>query len=251
MKFSAAVLGLEPRARRRRARAEAPAETDLSGLPAGRDQVPVRPGPERRLLLDRHSQDLERDAGPPHPRRAAPEGAQARRRLEDLQRFSVTVAEGFAWAGSNYRREGYGVRSAAEDSDNLRKLFWNTFGRPKRTVLHGQSWGGNVAAKTAELYGKDADGKLVYDGVILTSGVLGGGTRSYDFRADLRAVYQYYCSNHPEKGEASYPLWQGQPLGSKLTNKQLDERLNACTGSTCRPTSARRSRRASSPISWR
>ena len=150
--------------------------------------------------------------------------------VEDLQRFAVTVAEGYAWAGSNYRREGYGVRSAAEDSDNLRKLFWSNFGRPKHTLLHGQSWGGNVAAKTAELYGKDADGKLVYDGVILTSGVLGGGTRSYDFRADLRAVYQYYCGDHPSKDEAQYPLWQGQPVGSKLTNKQLQERLNACTG---------------------
>ncbi|RRN62953.1 hypothetical protein [Caulobacter sp. 602-1] len=150
--------------------------------------------------------------------------------IEDLQRFAVTVAEGYAWAGSNYRREGYGVRSAAEDSDNLRKLFWENYGRPKRTILHGQSWGGNVAAKTAELYGKDADGSLVYDGVILTSGVVSGGTRAYDFRADLRAVYQYYCGNHPEKGEAQYPLWQGQPVGSKLTNKELDERVNACTG---------------------
>lgn len=150
--------------------------------------------------------------------------------IEDLQRFAVTVAEGYAWAGSNYRREGYGTRSAAEDSDNLRKLFWDQFGRPKRTILHGQSYGGNVAAKTAELYGKDVDGKLIYDGVILTSGVVSGGTRAYDFRADLRAVYQYYCGNHPAKGETQYPLWQGQPVGSKLTNKELDERVNACTG---------------------
>lgn len=150
--------------------------------------------------------------------------------IEDLQRFAVTVAEGYAWAGSNYRREGYGTRSAAEDSDNLRKIFWDQFGRPKRTILHGQSYGGNVAAKTAELYGKDADGKLVYDGVILTSGVVSGGTRAYDFRADLRAVYQYYCGNHPAQGETQYPLWQGQPVGSKLTNKELDERVNACTG---------------------
>lgn len=150
--------------------------------------------------------------------------------IEDLQRFSVTVAEGFAWAGSNYRRAGFGARSAAEDSDNLRKIFWNKFGRPKRTLLHGQSWGANVAARTAELYGKDADGKLVYDGVILTNGVLGGGTRSYDFRADLRAVYQYYCGNHPAPGEPAYPLWQGLPVGSPLKNKDLDERLNACTG---------------------
>jgi ATPase subunit of ABC transporter with duplicated ATPase domains len=60
--------------------------------------------------------------------------------------------------------------------------------------------------------------------------VLAGGTRSYDFRADLRAVYQYYCQNHPKPDEPAYPLWQGQPVGSTLTNKQLDERLEACTG---------------------
>ena len=161
------------------------------------------------------------------PRLKAPKPDDA---LEDLERFSVTVKEGFAWAGSNYRRAGYGVRSAAEDSDNLRKIFWERFGRPKRTILHGQSWGGNVAAKTAELYGQGAGGKPVYDGVILTSAVLGGGTRSYDFRADLRVVYQYYCQNHPRPDEPVYPPWQGQPVGSTLTNKQLDERLETCTG---------------------
>jgi hypothetical protein len=85
------------------------------------------------------------------PRLKAPKPDDA---LEDLERFSVTVKEGFAWAGSNYRRAGYGVRSAAEDSDTLRQIFWKQFGRPKRTILHGQSWGGNVAAKTAELYGR-------------------------------------------------------------------------------------------------
>jgi len=150
--------------------------------------------------------------------------------VEDLQRFSVTVAEGFAWAGSNYRRAGFGARSAAEDSDNLRRIFWEKFGRPKHTLLHGQSWGASVAARAAELYGKDAAGKPIYDGVILTNGVLGGGTRSYDFRADLRAVYQYYCGNHPAVGEPAYPLWQGLPVGSTLKNKDLEERLNACTG---------------------
>lgn len=150
--------------------------------------------------------------------------------LEDLERFSVTVKEGFAWAGSNYRRSGYGVRSAAEDTDTLRQIFWDKFGRPKHTLLHGQSWGGNVAAKTAEIYGKDAAGKPIYDGVILTNAVHAGGTRAYDFRADLRAVYQYYCKNHPEAGEAAYPVWKGLPEGSSLTNRQLDARVNACTG---------------------
>ena len=150
--------------------------------------------------------------------------------LEDLERFSMTVKEGFAWAGSTYRRGGYGVRMAAEDTDDLRQIFWDAFGRPRRTLLHGQSWGGNVAAKAAELYARDAEGQVVWDGVVLTSGVLAGGTEAYRFRADLRAVYQYYCQNHPAPDEAQYPVWQGLPEGVRLTRAQLAQRVQACTG---------------------
>ncbi|NEX91535.1 hypothetical protein [Caulobacter sp. 17J65-9] len=150
--------------------------------------------------------------------------------IEDLQRFAVMVQEGYAWAGSTYRRGGYGVRMAAEDTDNLRKLFWAEFGKPKRTILHGQSWGGNVAAKASELYAYDADGGKNYDGVLLTSGVLAGGTRAYAFRADLRAVYQYYCANHPRPDEPAYPLWRGLPADSKMTRAELKSRVQACTG---------------------
>ena len=161
------------------------------------------------------------------PRTATPEVNDP---LEDLERFSMTVKEGYAWAGSTYRRGGYGVRMAAEDTDHLRQIFWNTFGKPRRTLLHGQSWGGNVAAKTAELYARDAEGQVVWDGVVLTNGVIGGGTRTYRFRADLRAVYQFYCNNHPQPDEAQYPLWQGLPLDSQLKRAQLAERVQTCTG---------------------
>lgn len=161
------------------------------------------------------------------PRTAAP---QPNDPLEDLERFSMTVKEGFAWAGSTYRRGGYGVRMAAEDTDDLRQIFWDAFGRPRRTLLHGQSWGGNVAAKTAELYARDAEGRVVWDGVVLTSGVLAGGTRAYDFRADLRAVYQYYCGNHPAPDEVEYPLWSGLPRESAMKRADLELRVQACTG---------------------
>ena len=150
--------------------------------------------------------------------------------LEDLQRFAVTVRQGYAWAGSSYRRPGYGVRMAAEDTENLRKIFIQAFGAPKRTILHGQSWGGNVAAKGIELYGANADGSRNYDGVVLTSGVVAGGSRSYLHRADLRAVYQYYCRNHPRPDEPQYPLWLGLPADSNMTKKELDQRVNECTG---------------------
>jgi pimeloyl-ACP methyl ester carboxylesterase len=150
--------------------------------------------------------------------------------LEDLGRFAVTVRQGYAWAGSSYRRPGYGVRMAAEDTENLRHIFIKAFGKPKRTILHGQSWGGNVAAKGAELYGKAEDGSRNYDGVILTNGMIAGGTRNYLHRADLRAVYQYYYRNHPRPDEPQYPLWMGLPAESRMTGKDLEARINECTG---------------------
>ena len=150
--------------------------------------------------------------------------------VADLKRFAIIVDEGFAWAGSNYRHAGFGVRDAAADTDNLRKIFWTKFGRPKHTLLHGQSWGANVAAKTAEIYGAGASSKPIYDGVILTSGVLGGGTGSYDFRADLRAVYQYYCHNLPLSGDGPNALWQWPGPGDTFTRKDLIARVRDCTG---------------------
>ncbi|MGF9564568.1 hypothetical protein [Neorhizobium sp. JUb45] len=150
--------------------------------------------------------------------------------VEDLERFAVTVQEGYAWAGSNYRRQGYGVRMAAADTDNVRRIAIKLLGKPKNVLLHGQSWGGNVAAKTAELYALDWRGRKNYDGIVLTSGLLAGGSRGYDFRADLRAVYQYYCKNHPRADETQYPVWQGLPKGVSMKRDELEKRVDECTG---------------------
>lgn len=171
----------------------------------------------RRLIVHAHG----------GPRLGAPEAGDS---AEDLDRFAVMVRRGYAWIGSTYRRGGYGVRMAAADVDLSRHLFWSRFGRPERTLLHGQSWGGNVAAKAAELYALDIDGRPHYDGVLTTNGLLSGGTRGYGFRADLRAVYQYYCRNHPAAEEAQYPVWQGLPAGTKMTRDDLRKRVDACTG---------------------
>ncbi|MFT3763587.1 MAG: hypothetical protein QM761_13475 [Pseudoxanthomonas sp.] len=154
---------------------------------------------------------------------------------EGLDRFAVMVKQGYAWIGSTYRRGGYGVRMAAEDVDDSRRAFWAHWGRPQRTLLHGQSWGGNVAAKAAELYALDIDGRANYDGVLITNGVLFGGASAYGFRADLRAVYQYYCRNHPAPDEPQYPLWQGLPTQARMTRDELRRRVDACTGLDAKP----------------
>ncbi|MFF0192591.1 hypothetical protein OHA57_32315 [Streptomyces anulatus] len=154
------------------------------------------------------------------------------RSTEDLERWAVMVEEGYAWAGSSYRRGGYGTRMAAADTESVRRVFLDRFGKPERTYVHGQSWGGNVAAKVAETYGTEPG---AYDGVLLTNGVLGGGSRGYDYRVDLRVVYQYYCGNHPRPTEQRYPLWQGLRPGSTMTSAGLSARLRECTGFDAEP----------------
>ncbi|MDP9930185.1 hypothetical protein [Variovorax paradoxus] len=149
---------------------------------------------------------------------------------EDLKRWAVTVKAGYAWAGSTYRRGGYGVTMAAEDTERLRRIFVQRFGVPRRTLLHGQSYGAGVAAKAVELYAPLGDAKSPYDGLLLTSGVLGGGNSAYDFRLELRVIYQYVCRNHPKPDEPQYPLWQGLPMESKLTRAELAARVKECTG---------------------
>ncbi|HSV51423.1 MAG TPA: hypothetical protein VLJ57_04860 [Burkholderiaceae bacterium] len=148
---------------------------------------------------------------------------QAERTAEDLARWSVVVKAGYAWAGSSFRQGGVAVRTAAEDTERLRQIFVQHIGAPRRTVLHGQSWGASVAAKGAEMFKR-------YDAVLLTSGVLAGGTRSYDFRLDLRVVYQYLCANHPRPDEPQYPLWMGLPKDSPLSRADLAARVEDCLG---------------------
>ena len=169
------------------------------------------------------------------------------RASEDLKRWAIWNRAGYAYAGTSYRQGGVALTWAAEDVERARQQFVTTFGAPARTIVHGQSWGAGVAAKVAALYGdekygdekygdekygneKDGAGKRLYDGALLTSGVLGLGTPSYDFRLDLRVVYQAVCHNHPLPSEPSYPLWQGLPPGSTLTRAELAARVDACTG---------------------
>ena len=149
---------------------------------------------------------------------------------DDLNRWDIMVRAGHAWAGSSFRQGGVEVRAAAEDTERLRGIFVTHVAKPRRTVLHGQSWGASVAAKGAEMFATARHGRSPYDGVLLTSGVLGGGTRSYDFRLDLRVVYQYLCNNHPLPTEPQYPLWQGLPAGASLTRAQLATRVDECLG---------------------
>jgi hypothetical protein len=152
------------------------------------------------------------------------------RSLPDLDKYSVAVRRGFAWAASTYRRSGYGVHMAAQDSDDARKFFIARIAKPKRTILHGASYGGLVGAKLIETFAKNPDGSSNYDGAFLNSGAVAGATGNYDHRADLRVVYQYYCNNLPRPDEPQYPLWNGLPPDSRMTLNGLAAIIDECTG---------------------
>jgi hypothetical protein len=155
---------------------------------------------------------------------------------EDLERFIETVREGYAWVATSRRRGGFGVTQGAEDADIARKIFVSAFGQPKYTIAHGQSWGGNVGAILIEKFNApDASGKRPYDGAMLTSGVLAGGTKGYDMRIDVRAAFQAACGLHPAQGEPSYSLGVGLPPASGVTRQQVAQWFHQCTGSDKKP----------------
>ena len=148
----------------------------------------------------------------------------------DLSKYAVEVVRGFGWVASSYRREGYGIEMAAADTDDARKFFIARIAKPRRTLLHGASYGGLVAAKLVETAAKNADGSLNYDGAFLNSGLVSGSAMGYEFRADLRVIYQYYCKNLPRANEPQYSLWLGIPAESKMTPKEMEARVDECTG---------------------
>lgn len=168
-----------------------------------------------------------------HAHGGPPLGEPQRSRVEeDAKRWAGMVRQGHAWAGSAFREGGFAVRSAAEDTERVRRIFAEHVALPRRTLLHGQSWGAMVAAKAAESFPGS------WDGLLLSSGAV-GGLLAYDFRLDLRAVYQYLCRNHPRPDEPAYPLSVGLPADDPMTEAQLAERVNQALGVELPP--ARRS----------
>src|SRR5262245_7606071 len=153
----------------------------------------------------------------------------------DLAKYSIAVERGFGWVASSYRREGYGVQMAVEDTEHARQFFVERIRQPRRTILHGASYGGLVGAKLVERQFKKADGSNAYDGAFFNSGLVVGAARAHDFRFDLRMVYQYYCKNLPRPDEPQYPLWNGLPAGAKVTLKDIQALIDECTGLSMAP----------------
>ena len=79
---------------------------------------------------------------------------------------------GYAWASSGYRSKGHRPDLFLVDLLALRAQFIERFGRPRWTIIHGQSMGGHVAIASLELHPE------VYQGGLIECGVVDGSDSS-------------------------------------------------------------------------
>src|SRR5258705_2347834 len=59
----------------------------------------------------------------------------------DLAKYSIAVERGFGWVASTYRREGYGVQMAVEDTEHARQFFVERIRDRKSTRLNSSHLG--------------------------------------------------------------------------------------------------------------
>ena len=106
---------------------------------------------------------------------------------------SHLAANGYAWAASSYRIGGYRPDWFLEDTLQVRDLFIREVGRPRWTIIHGQSMGGHVAIASLELH------PGVYQGALIECGVTDGVTIADLFGGDLplrlEGLKQRYAPN--------------------------------------------------------
>ncbi len=98
----------------------------------------------------------------------------------------LLLAHGFAVAQSAYSAQGWAVKEGIEDTEALRRHFVAAYGRPKETLVVGQSMGGLIALATLE---KQPE---VYDGALPLCGPLNVSLNGLQERVfDMLVIFDY------------------------------------------------------------
>ena len=101
--------------------------------------------------------------------------------------YQFLVAQGYAWAASSYRRNGYEPGIGVLDTKNLTRHMQSVLGRDlDKTYLTGFSMGGHVTAAAIEKYPQ------FYDGAMPACGVL-GDVELFDYFADYSLAAAAYA----------------------------------------------------------
>jgi pimeloyl-ACP methyl ester carboxylesterase len=98
---------------------------------------------------------------------------------------------GYAWAASSYRDRDYRPDLGVADTLSLQRLFVREFGQPRRTILYGQSMGGQVVMASLELYPETYQAGLAECGLvdgIWEADYLGAYTAAAEYISGVRLL---------------------------------------------------------------
>ncbi len=97
------------------------------------------------------------------------------------------IGQGFALVYTSRAVNGYGaVKDGMQRTHQLRGIFEETIGQPRRVYLIGRSLGGLISVALAERFPGQ------YDGVLSGCGLLGGGAEELKYVADGRVLFDYF-----------------------------------------------------------
>jgi len=118
--------------------------------------------------------------------------------ISNLPVRDLAIQQGFAWAASSYRANGYNPDDGVQDTLTLRQLFVQKFGAPKRTYIYGSSMGGHVVVSAMEQHPELFAGGYSECGVV-------AGVEELDYLVSYSALAAYVTNTAlPINDRAAY-----------------------------------------------
>ncbi len=104
--------------------------------------------------------------------------------VTDLPVREEAIQQGFAWAASTYRQNGYNPLDGIEDTRIMIEQFKQKVGAPKQIFIYGSSMGGHVVVGSLEKYPE------VYAGGVAECGAVGGAAQ-IDYLVAVNTLADY------------------------------------------------------------
>jgi dienelactone hydrolase len=106
--------------------------------------------------------------------------------VSNLPIREAVLQQGYAWAASSYRANGYNPEDGVQDTLILREWFKQNIGNPKRTYIYGTSMGGHITVASLEQYPD------IYDGGLSECGVV-SGIGEFDYLLSYTLLASYFA----------------------------------------------------------
>lgn len=113
-------------------------------------------------------------------------GGSAELTVTNLPVREEAITQGYAWAASSYRANGYNPLDGIEDTRMMIEQFKEKVGAPKQIFIYGTSMGGHVTVGSLEKYPD------VYAGGVAECGAVGGSAQ-IDYLLAMNALADYFA----------------------------------------------------------